>query len=213
MPRLQILELPEGVDDERPPFILVIDETPRDEPAFRAFREDIHLTNSLAQHVGASAVLCFEGTIDIPANEISLSDTADGNVVRIRVEPDLDGFTETVMAEALSAQAKAAEAIDQPLSGKAAITDALGLDRIDDWNEIRRAAAEIRRDRDAKADAILAVLNLHRPVGHEGVRICWACSDYDLLALATRNAPVPYAECTTRKALDTEAIEPEPEPA
>lgn len=67
MARLQILELPAGSGDDRPPFILVIDEAApgpnggllieaRD---FLAAREDI----------GACDVFIFEETIDIPAND------------------------------------------------------------------------------------------------------------------------------------------------
>lgn len=69
MARLQILELPEGADDNRPPFVLVIDEAatgpdglPR--PGYREQRD-------LAEAIGAQAVLVFEDTIDIPANDTS----------------------------------------------------------------------------------------------------------------------------------------------
>ncbi|MEU7737927.1 hypothetical protein AB0B51_33505 [Streptomyces griseus] len=82
MARLQILELPEGAGDNRPPFILVIDQAdeattaslgpipPHDalsplEGAQRA------LGVSLAEQIGARAVLVFEETIDIPANDTS----------------------------------------------------------------------------------------------------------------------------------------------
>ncbi|WHM30197.1 hypothetical protein OH540_09200 [Streptomyces sp. BPPL-273] len=69
MARLQILELPTGADDDRPPFILVIDQAPRDENS-AAFRDDI-LNNEIAAHIGARHVLVFEDTIDIPANDTS----------------------------------------------------------------------------------------------------------------------------------------------
>lgn len=68
MARLQILELPEGGGDDRPPFILVVDQVPRDEPAFDALRRDLN-EGDLAQRTGARAVLVFEDTIDIPAND------------------------------------------------------------------------------------------------------------------------------------------------
>ncbi|MDQ0791980.1 hypothetical protein [Streptomyces sp. B1I3] len=114
MARLQILELPEGVDDNRPPFVLVIDQYTAqryvlgpDQP------EPVDQFEHVAEKIGARAILAFEETIDIPANEITLSDAADGNVVRIRVEPDLEGFTEKVMAEVAKAQVEAIDAVRQ----------------------------------------------------------------------------------------------------
>ncbi|WP_328336744.1 hypothetical protein [Streptomyces violaceus] len=68
MARLQILELPEGSGDDRPPFLLVVDQVPRDEPAFEALRRDLN-DGDLVQRIGARAVLVFEDTIDIPAND------------------------------------------------------------------------------------------------------------------------------------------------
>lgn len=60
MARLQILELPEGAGDERPPFVLVIDE----------WTSPFHgLPNEWAVKIGAQGVLVFEDTIDIPAND------------------------------------------------------------------------------------------------------------------------------------------------
>lgn len=69
MARLQILELPEGTGDDRLPFVLVVDQTPADEAAFEALRRD--LSDDIAQRIGARAVLVFEETIDIPANDVS----------------------------------------------------------------------------------------------------------------------------------------------
>ncbi|WP_367572176.1 hypothetical protein [Streptomyces globisporus] len=62
MARLQILELPEGAGDDRPPFVLVIDE----------WTSPFHgLPNEWAEKIGAQGVLVFEDTIDIPANDTS----------------------------------------------------------------------------------------------------------------------------------------------
>ncbi|MFH9579121.1 hypothetical protein ACH4MO_14120 [Streptomyces globisporus] len=71
MTRLQILELPEGAGDNRPPFILVIDQVAYDNPVYERFVEDTELAAGLANRVGARAVLVFEDTIDIPANDTS----------------------------------------------------------------------------------------------------------------------------------------------
>lgn len=63
MARLQILQLPEGVGDERPPFLLVIDQVSE------AVREEIaRWPGNLSERFGARQVLCFTETIDIPAN-------------------------------------------------------------------------------------------------------------------------------------------------
>ncbi|MFE9398655.1 hypothetical protein [Streptomyces flavidovirens] len=112
MARIQILELPEGAGDERPSFVLVVDEyvTQRyiigpDQP------EPVDQFEGVAQKIGARAVLVFEETIDIPANEVTLTEAADGNVVRIRVEPDLTGFHEQVMDAVAKAQADARAAV------------------------------------------------------------------------------------------------------
>ncbi|MFC8065517.1 hypothetical protein [Streptomyces sp. NPDC057293] len=70
MARLQILELPTGADDDRPPFVLVVDQMPADEPGFEALRRDL-TDGNLAERTGARAVLVFEDTIDIPANDTS----------------------------------------------------------------------------------------------------------------------------------------------
>jgi hypothetical protein len=105
MARLQILELPtvyrEDSGDETP-FILVIDQVD-DETAADIAR----WPSDISSRIGARHVICFPGTVDIPANEITLSDATDGNVVRLHVEPDLTGFTDKVMAEAARAQAAA----------------------------------------------------------------------------------------------------------
>lgn len=70
MARLQILELPTGADDDRPPFVLVIDQAPRNGLASNALRLDL-ADNDIATRTGARAVLVFEDTIDIPANDTS----------------------------------------------------------------------------------------------------------------------------------------------
>ncbi|KQX27554.1 hypothetical protein ASD97_24965 [Streptomyces sp. Root63] len=67
MARLQILELPEGAGDDRPPFVLVIDQyEPVEATPSRLFRHQ-----DMAEQTGARAVLVFEDTIDIPANDTS----------------------------------------------------------------------------------------------------------------------------------------------
>lgn len=111
MARLQILELPEGADDVRPPFVLVVDQCM---PQRIALGQDATYRNywqDLAQQIGARGVIVTPETVDIPANEITLTEAAEGNVVRIRVEPDLTGFREQVMTEVARAQADARAAL------------------------------------------------------------------------------------------------------
>lgn len=114
MARLQILELPEGTGDDRAPFVLVVDQCI---PQRIALGADARPWNdywqTIADKIGARGVIVTPETIDIPANEITLSDAADGNVVHLRVEPDLTGFTDTVMAETARAQAEAHDMLKQ----------------------------------------------------------------------------------------------------
>ncbi|MER5903022.1 hypothetical protein ABT150_23435 [Streptomyces mirabilis] len=71
MARLQILELPieHRGDDMLTPFVLVIDQLPADEDGAAAIRRDLD-NGDIPQLVGARAVLCFEGTVEIPANHV-----------------------------------------------------------------------------------------------------------------------------------------------
>ncbi|WP_405925426.1 hypothetical protein [Streptomyces sp. NBC_00035] len=109
MPRLQILQLPQGASDERAPYILVIDQAPRDEPAFTAFREDLEL---VAERTGARAVLCFEDTMGIPANDIPLDET--GQPVFLRVEGDFAAFRDQAEEEIRQVQARLSAAQGRP---------------------------------------------------------------------------------------------------
>ncbi|MEC4016111.1 hypothetical protein [Streptomyces sp. H27-D2] len=70
MARLQILELPEGTEDDRPPFVLVVDQceprryiTGLDQP------EPVNEFDGIAERIGARGVIVTPETVDIPANE------------------------------------------------------------------------------------------------------------------------------------------------
>ncbi|MFJ4637596.1 hypothetical protein ACIP69_18480 [Streptomyces hygroscopicus] len=112
MARLQILELPEGAGDDRPPFVLVVDQVPVDEPGFEALRRDLN-EGDVAARIGARAVLVFEETIDIPANEVPVD--PDGYPLKIRIEGDFQQFHEQVREEVAKAQAEVADALRQGL--------------------------------------------------------------------------------------------------
>ncbi|WP_330172965.1 hypothetical protein OG875_04800 [Streptomyces sp. NBC_01498] len=107
MARIQVLELPEGAGDDRPPFVLVVDETSY--PTVEGYQAAVTWWAKLAIGIGAKGCIVTDDTIGIPANDLTLThmqEAADGNVVRLRVEPDLEGFTETVMNEVAKAQAE-----------------------------------------------------------------------------------------------------------
>ncbi|WP_406325183.1 hypothetical protein [Streptomyces niveus] len=121
MARIQILELPEGAGDDRPPFVLVVDQA--DEAMLQALAfgvtvgpdgDQVPFREHLKTELGARAILVFEEAIEIPANDLTLThvqEAADGNVIRLRVEPDLEGFTEKVWTEVDKLQAEAVEAL------------------------------------------------------------------------------------------------------
>ncbi|MEU1663568.1 hypothetical protein ABZ547_08130 [Streptomyces sparsogenes] len=103
MARLQILELPEGAGDDRPPFVLVVDQWPdtlTDEHAVVAWKK-------VAEEAGARTIILTEDTIEIPANEVPLD--ADGYPLKVHVEGDFEKFREQVQEEIAKAQAKTAD--------------------------------------------------------------------------------------------------------
>ncbi|CAL9650007.1 hypothetical protein [Streptomyces sp. enrichment culture] len=71
MARLQILELPEGNGDDRPPFILVVDECVPQRIALGATAAFGDYWQDLADKIGARGVIVTPETIDIPANDTS----------------------------------------------------------------------------------------------------------------------------------------------
>ncbi|MFJ7895890.1 hypothetical protein [Streptomyces anthocyanicus] len=68
MARLQILELPEGNSDDRPPFVLVIDQAGEDS-LFITDGPDIW--PGFKNDTGCQHVIVTTETIDIPANDTS----------------------------------------------------------------------------------------------------------------------------------------------
>lgn len=212
MARLQILELPEGTDDDRPPFVLVVDQCMPQRVVLGLDTSWQDHWQELADKIGAQGVIVTPDTIDIPANEITLSDVADGNVVRIRVEPDLEGFTDTVIAEVAKAQVEAIDAARQQmideLGEKRATPTGEEIPAVEALNYRTMGLAHSLEEAQA---AIHRVHNLHRPVEHRGQTICWECSSYDFAALSTDSTPVAHDQCGTLQALN--AKQPKPGPA
>ncbi|HTE56961.1 MAG TPA: hypothetical protein VK698_39180 [Kofleriaceae bacterium] len=186
MARLQILELPEGSNDERPPFVLVVDQVPSDEAAFDAIRRDLLADGDLAERVGARAVLVFEDTIDIPANDLTGYSGIPGG--------DYTAFTATV---------ERALGIDT----SACAPDVAGwlLTACRELEKSEAAREQLRQERDAQTAATDRVRNLHRPVEHRDQVICWECSAYDFARLTTDNTPVAHDQCGTMRALNSDS--------
>lgn len=151
MARLQILELPEGAGDDRPPFILVIDEVAFDNPVYERFVVDEELATGLANRVGAQAVLLFEDTIDIPANDTSayatpartalyLGDHEVPETVDEEGEPeDWHGILQTRRRQ---------------------LTKALGINPLTDWDGILKEVTQMRTGYAAMRDGIMRVRDL-----------------------------------------------------
>lgn len=214
MARLQILELPEGASDDRPPFLLVIDQ------ADTHIADDLRNTTmpTLASQIGARAVIAFGDTIDIPANQATVDDNSNLLPLRIRVEGDFDTFREQVQAEATAAASVLVRARDIQMrcddraqeTFKKHLRDALGLDN-DPSLSLVGAAHGIRLQRDQAQAAVAAVHAIHQPIQHRGTVICGHCSawdgpDYD----STDNDPVAFP-CSTVKALETKPATNGPE--
>ncbi|MET8818467.1 hypothetical protein [Streptomyces rochei] len=94
MPRIQILPLPEGVSDERPPFAVVIDQADHEtlhSLAYGVRYDSDHgerpIRDALKDDLGARALLVFADTIEIPANDVSAYATP---TMVVRVEGDAD---------------------------------------------------------------------------------------------------------------------------
>lgn len=152
MARLQILQLPEGADDGRPPFILVIDEV-SDEETERVLGSQ-EAFDGIAGQVGARAVLVFHGmTIQIPANDVTTYGEPTERSESVRVDE-----------RAMQAEEKLKAFMDKRYEieqkRKTNLTDALGMDRLRDWDDILNAAAGLRKERDAQAAALDRVLSL-----------------------------------------------------
>ncbi|WP_432053732.1 hypothetical protein [Streptomyces sp. bgisy022] len=220
MARLQILELPEGSNDDRPPFVLVIDQVDED------LAEDIaRWPDDLAKRIGARQVLCFPGTIDIPANDTTAysSAPAAGQEVVVQLAGEApQGAIDAALRKVKDGPQLARERtgiardMDRLAAWRDQLADALGTDPGTSWDDLRTTAAEyrtelirsenarehLRQERDTQTQAIDRVRNLHRPVEHNGQTICWECSAYDFERQTTDNPPVAHDQCGTLRALD-----------
>lgn len=185
MARIQILELPEGSSDDRPPFVLVVDESvpqryilgPDDNPAHDYWQD-------IAQQIGARGVIVTPETVDIPANDTTAYlDTAatpeaslklDDHDVRGAIAADMNKAREQAGLPTLGQQladerTDIARDTDRLAKWKNEITDALGIDRFRYWEDIRNAAAGMRQERDALAAEVERLRAGEEPVTDERI--------------------------------------------
>jgi hypothetical protein len=139
--RLQILELPEGSGDDRPPFILVVDQMPANEAAFEALCRD--LGTAMAQQIGARAVLVFETTIDIPANDTIAYLQQVAEETGATIGKITSGFNAQMLADE---RTDIARDMDRLTRRRDELADALGMEHGSSWDDIRNTAAEFRAE-------------------------------------------------------------------
>jgi hypothetical protein len=155
MARIQILELPteHHGDDMTTPFLLVVDQC---EPQRIPLSEGVTWQDpwqAVADQAGARGVIVVPDTIEIPVSNVPpyLDDVEQSTPSRVD--------DRAIQAEAkLKAFAEARHAVEQ--ERKATLTDALGMDRTRDWDDIVNAARGILRAREADQLAIQRVRNL-----------------------------------------------------
>lgn len=163
MARIQILELPteHHGDDMATPFVLIVDQADYD--SLNSLSAALEGWQSVKDQIGARAVLVFEETVEIPAND----HTAYRGEVEERAETPRANERAIEAEEKLKAFMEKRYAIEQ--ERKASLADALGRGGIRDWDDIRNAAAGIRKERDAQAAEMKRLRACEEPVTDERV--------------------------------------------
>jgi hypothetical protein len=88
MARLQILELPEGADDSRPPYVLVVDECAPQRVIIGMDHSPVRdYWREAAEQIGARGVIVTAETVEIPANDV-------GPEIRDAVQATISGLHE-----------------------------------------------------------------------------------------------------------------------
>lgn len=169
MARLQILELPEGSGDDRPPFVLVVDE---DEPRRYIMGPDqdqqpVDEFEGVAQQVGARTVLVFADTVDIPANDT----TAYLQQVAEETGATIGKITSAFNAQTLADErTDIARDMDRLAHRREELADALGLSPNLNWDDIRDTAVGIRKQRDDQAAELERLRASEEPVTDSSIR-------------------------------------------
>ncbi|MFJ9671335.1 hypothetical protein ACIRP5_11175 [Streptomyces sp. NPDC101221] len=102
MARLQILELPEGSNDDRPPFVLVVDQCVPQRIALGADATFGDYWQNLADKIGARGVIVTPETVDIPANDTSAylaPPPKQELVVKLNGDMDMDAVRSAIAAD------------------------------------------------------------------------------------------------------------------
>jgi hypothetical protein len=184
MARLQILELPEGSGDDRPPFVLVVDQcmpqriTLGADAPYRDFWQD------LADKIGARGVIVTPETVEIPANDTSayhgnsdvkpafdlkLGDRNVQSIVESVVRQTPQGPRPGKVVSHAAELTDIARDMDRLAKWRDELTDALGMDRGSSWDDVRSAACGIREQRDAQAAELDRLCAGEEPITDEGV--------------------------------------------
>lgn len=178
MARLQILELPTVYREDGPdetPFVLVVDQCVPQRIVLGAEAPYRDSWQNLAQQIGACGVIVTPETVTIPVNETlplpllpaetdarERAGTTQIVYAHERTRLDLcsalllgSGTTwRKVIEQASERQRELADLHRSHDAHKADILDALGMECTRDWDDIRNAAAGIRKQRDAQNEAI-----------------------------------------------------------
>jgi|1185.fasta_scaffold02652_5 hypothetical protein len=89
MARLQILELPAGPDDARPPFVLVVDQTVPQRAVLSSDTSWRDPWQDLADKIGARGVIVTPDTVEIPANDTTAHLDTSGSAAPEALDPEL----------------------------------------------------------------------------------------------------------------------------
>src|SRR3954465_355324 len=102
MARLQILELPAGPDDARPPFVLVVDQTVPQRAVLSSDTSWRDPWQALADKIGARGVIVPPDTVEIPANDTTAHLDTSGSAAPEALDPELAALVLETRAPAMA---------------------------------------------------------------------------------------------------------------
>jgi hypothetical protein len=157
MARLQILELPEGSGDDRPPFVLVVDQWDIDSLDEHTMLNEYW--DEFGKKIGARGVLFVDCTIDIPANDTTAYIAAS----------EAQTAPPTLGQQLAHERTDIARDMDRLAKWRDELADALGIDRGSSWDDIRNTAAQTRNALNAQVAEVQQLRAGEEPVTDEGV--------------------------------------------